>query len=295
MDERMVRNRIDRYMQSGDAVLGKKAEIEENNRIMETPRKINPFHAVRGAIARRRARGLEPELNEELKQLEGDRERDALDLLYRVSVIEDSNPLWYGGKRFANESDALIRLVEQSLRTDPDLRESIRSNTGDTSVYWSAFCRLEKEGKLPQKTFPPADWARRRSVDSYRRGQVQEIRGDVTLLRTLVVPQDIPDRLEFTEGDVITMGPGLSTTVTSPHWLGGSGVLLIIRGVTRGVPMVGKWGSIDINENEVFIPDRIRCKVTEAKHNETVEYTKKKSFWRIYSLQVIEAAKPSTE
>ena len=58
--------------------------------------------------------------------------------------------------------------------------------------------------------------------------------------------------MDFNEGDRVTMGPGLSTTVTTPHWLGAGGILLIIEGASKGVPMVGSRGGVR-NESEVFI------------------------------------------
>ena len=78
------------------------------------------------------------------------------------------------------------------------------------------------------------------------------------------------------------MGPGLSTTVTTPHWLGAGGILLIIEGASKGVPMVGSRGGVR-NESEVFIPDVLHCTVMEKTTDG--EYLGKK-FERIYRLGV---------
>lgn len=87
-----------------------------------------------------------------------------------------------------------------------------------------------------------------------------------------LVPQDNPQG----------MGPGLSTTVTTPHWLGGGGILLIIEGASHGVPLVGSRGDVS-NESEVFLPDLLHCTVLE----ETTDGTYLgKRFERIYRLGI---------
>lgn len=88
--------------------------------------------------------------------------------------------------------------------------------------------------------------------------------------------------MDFNVGDQVTMGPGLSTTVTTPHWLGGGGILLVIEGASQGVPMVGSRGDVP-NESEVFLPDLMHCTVLE----ETTDGTYLgKRFERIYRLGV---------
>lgn len=92
------------------------------------------------------------------------------------------------------------------------------------------------------------------------------------LLRTLATGSckghDTPETndylalMDFNVGDQVTMGPGLSTTVTTPHWLGGGGILLVIEGASHGVPMVGSRGDVP-NESEVFLPDLLHCTVLE--------------------------------
>ncbi len=89
--------------------------------------------------------------------------------------------------------------------------------------------------------------------------------------------------MDFNVGDQVTMGPGLSTTVTTPHWLGGGGILFIIEGASQGVPMVGSRGDVP-NESEVFLPDLLHCTVLE----ETTDGTYLgKRFERIYRLGVV--------
>lgn len=112
------------------------------------------------------------------------------------------------------------------------------------------------------------------------------------LLRTLAIGRygNKPDAavddylalMDFNEGDQVTMGPGLSTTVTTPHWLGAGGILLIIEGASKGVPMVGSRGDVS-NESEVFLPDVLHCTVMEKTTDS--EYLDKK-FERIYRLGV---------
>lgn len=145
---------------------------------------------------------------------------------------------------------------------------------------------------MPKGMLPPTPWGRDAAEEAYRQHQVRQLDQRLRLLRTLATgsckdhdtleTNDYLALMDFNVGDQVTMGPGLSTTVTTPHWLGGGGILLIIEGASQGVPMVGSRGDVP-NENEVFLPDLLHCTVLE----ETTDGTYLgKRFERIYRLGV---------
>lgn len=144
----------------------------------------------------------------------------------------------------------------------------------------------------PKGMLPPTPWGRKAAEEAYRQHQVRQLDQRLRLLRTLATGSyknhDTPETndylalMDFNVGDQVTMGPGLSTTVTTPHWLGGGGILLVIEGASHGVPMVGSRGDVP-NESEVFLPDLMHCTVLE----ETTDGTYLgKRFERIYRLGV---------
>lgn len=144
----------------------------------------------------------------------------------------------------------------------------------------------------PQGMLPSTPWGRKAAEEAYRQHQVRQLDQRLRLLRTLATGSckghDTPETndylalMDFNVGDQVTMGPGLSTTVTTPHWLGGGGILLVIEGASQGVPMVGSRGDVP-NESEVFLPDLMHCTVLE----ETTDGTYLgKRFERIYRLGV---------
>lgn len=145
---------------------------------------------------------------------------------------------------------------------------------------------------MPKGMLPPTPWGRKAAEEAYRQHQVRQLDQRLRLLRTLATgsckDHDTPETndylalMDFNVGDQVTMGPGLSTTVTTPHWLGGGGILLVIEGASHGVPMVGSRGDVP-NESEVFLPDLMHCTVLE----ETTDGTYLgKRFERIYRLGV---------
>lgn len=144
----------------------------------------------------------------------------------------------------------------------------------------------------PQGMLPPTPWGRKAAEEAYRQHQVRQLDPRLRLLRTLATgsckDHDTPETndylalMDFNVGDHVTMGPGLSTTVTTPHWLGGGGILLIIEGASHGVPLVGSRGDVS-NESEVFLPDLLHCTVLEEMTDGT--YLGKR-FERIYRLGV---------
>lgn len=188
-----------------------------------------------------------------------------------------------------NSLESMLDLIEQSLDTDPEYRESVSHQTGITDG--TSYMRLVPQDN-PEGMLPPTPWGRKAAEEAYRQDQVQQFDPQLKLLRTLATGSfkdyDTPETndylalMDFNEGDRVTMGPGLSTTVTTPHWLGAGGILLIIEGASKGVPMVGSRGGVR-NESEVFIPDVLHCTVMEKTTDG--EYLGKK-FERIYRLSV---------
>lgn len=188
-----------------------------------------------------------------------------------------------------NSLEFMLDLIEQSLDTSPEYRESIRRQAGITNG--TSYMRLVPQDN-PEGMLPPTPWGRKAAKEAYRQDQVQQLDPQVKLLRTLAIGRygNKPDAavddylalMDFNEGDQVTMGPGLSTTVTTPHWLGAGEILLIIEGASKGVPMVGSRGDVS-NESEVFLPDVLHCTVMEKTTDS--EYLDKK-FERIYRLGV---------
>lgn len=191
-----------------------------------------------------------------------------------------------------NSLESMLDLIEQSLDTDPEYRESVRSQDGMYGITnGTSYMRLVPQDN-PEGMLPPTPWGKKAAEEAYRQDQVQQLNPQVKLLRTLAIGRygNKPDAavddylalMDFNEGDQVTMGPGLSTTVTTPHWLGAGGILLIIEGASKGVPMVGSRGDVS-NESEVFLPDVLHCTVIEKTTDG--EYLDKK-FERIYRLGV---------
>ena len=188
-----------------------------------------------------------------------------------------------------NSLESMLDLIEQSLDTDPEYRESVRQQAGIT--VGTSYMRLVPQDN-PEGMLPPTPWGKKAAEEAYRQDQVQQLDPQVKLLRTLATGSfknhDTPETndylalMDFNKGDQVTMGPGLSTTVTTPHWLGAGGILLIIEGASKGVPMVGSRGDVS-NESEVFLPNVLHCTVMEKTTDG--EYLDKK-FERIYRLDV---------
>ena len=222
-----------------------------------------------------------------------DERRLALEDKYRLGslskdLFEDFN-IVADKATSTNSLESMLDLIEQSLDTDPEYRESISHQTGITDG--TSYMRLVPQDN-PEGMLPPTPWGRKAAEEAYRQNQVQQFDPQLKLLRTLATGSfkdyDTPETndylalMDFNEGDRVTMGPGLSTTVTTPHWLGAGGILLIIEGASKGVPMVGSRGGVR-NESEVFIPDVLHCTVMEKTTDG--EYLGKK-FERIYRLSV---------
>lgn len=129
-----------------------------------------------------------------------------------------------------NSLESMLDLIEQSLDTDPEYRESVSHQAGITNG--TSYMRLVPQDN-PEGMLPPTPWGRKAAEEAYRQDQVQQLDPQLKLLRTLATgsfkDHDTPETndylalMDFNVGDQVTMGPGLSTTVTTPHWLGGRG------------------------------------------------------------------------
>lgn len=184
---------------------------------------------------------------------------------YRPQAYRDA------AEHLANDPARLLTLLELSLDTDPGLLKAIqRPARFDPDTYWMGVIRHYP--RLDGTMLPPTQWGYECSIQAYRKNQVRTIPQGVRLLRTLQYGKTTNEKalLDFKVGQEIWIGPGLSTTATKPHGLG-QDVVWIIRGVERGVPLVGIWDDpqtglpqTEINEKEVFIPDQLKCRITST-------------------------------
>ncbi len=147
----------------------------------------------------------------------------------------------------ANSLELLLGLVDQSLSTDMKYRLAVRGQMGMCGAhdYMRNLYMRYPEG-VPVGVTPPTPWGEEKARKAYELGQVQTLDPSLALLRTLNMKaySDAEDEeyrgmMTFEEGQHVTLGPGLSTSATEPHWLGGNGILQIFDGVPNGVPMVG--------------------------------------------------------
>ena len=243
-----------------------------------------PEHAWSFRKIHRRTRLQTKVENERISVSDGKHQLDQLskDLFEDVNIIADK-------ATSTNSLELMLDLVEQSLDTNPEYRENIRSQHGETDG--TSYMRLVPENN-PKGMLPPTPWDGKAAKEAYRQHQVRPLDPRLKLLSTLATRSrkghDEPETndylalMDFNKGDKVTMGPGLSTTVTTPHWLGAGGILLIIEGASHGVPMVGSRGDVS-NESEVFIPDVLHCTVMEKTTDG--KYLGRK-FRRIYRLGV---------
>lgn len=96
--------------------------------------------------------------------------------------------------------------------------------------------------------------------------ETRELPERLVLLRTLALPDQetrqgtyARERMNLSIGDIIELPAGSSTSPLYPHWLGTGGVLLIIDGVDKGVPMAKEGGYVD----EVLITEPYTLRVTD--------------------------------
>ena len=276
-----IQSRIETIKDLSDRLAEQDRTIKDLEEEMRSETPEHPWSFMK----MRRHNRLHAEIEDERTSMSRDRydlNRLTERLFEDVNIIADK-------ATSTNSLELILDLVEQSLDTDPKYRESVRKQAGVTDGM--SYMRLVPQDN-PQGMLPPTPWGRKAAEEAYRQHQVRQLDPRLRLLRTLATgsckDHDTPETndylalMDFNEGDRVTMGPGLSTTVTTPHWLGAGGILLIIEGASKGVPMVGSRGGVR-NESEVFIPDVLHCTVMEKTTDG--EYLGKK-FERICRLSV---------
>lgn len=276
-----IRSRIETIKDLSDRLAEQDRTIKDLEEEMRSETPEHPWSFMK----MRRNNRLHAEIEDEQTSMSRDRydlNRLTERLFEDVNIIADK-------ATSTNSLELILDLVEQSLDTDPNYRENVRKQAGVTDGM--SYMRLVPQDN-PKGMLPPTPWGRDAAEEAYRQHQVRQINPRLRLLRTLATgsckdhdtleTNDYLALMDFNVGDQVTMGPGLSTTVTTPHWLGGGGILLIIEGASQGVPMVGSRGDVP-NESEVFLPDLLHCTVLE----ETTDGTYLgKRFERIYRLGV---------
>lgn len=176
-------------------------------------------------------------LHAEIEDEQTSMSRDRYDLNHLAERLFEDVNIIADKATSTNSLELILDLVEQSLDTDPKYRENVRKQAGVTDGM--SYMRLVPQDN-PKGMLPPTPWGRKAAEEAYRRHQVRQLDQRLRLLRTLATGSyknhDTPETndylalMDFNVGDQVTMGPGLSTTVTTPHWLGGGGILLVIEG-----------------------------------------------------------------
>lgn len=256
-----IRSRIETIKDLSDRLAEQDRTIKDLEEEMRSETPEHPWSFMK----MRRHNRLHAEIEDEQTSMSRDRydlNRLTERLFEDVNIIADK-------ATSTNSLELILDLVEQSLDTDPNYRENVRKQAGVTDGM--SYMRLVPQDN-PKGMLPPTPWGRDAAEEAYRQHQVRQIDPRLRLLRTLATgsckdhdtleTSDYLALMDFNVGDQVTMGPGLSTTVTTPHWLGGGGILFIIEGASQGVPMVGSRGDVP-NESEVFLPDLLHCTVLE--------------------------------
>lgn len=195
-----------------------------------------------------------------------------------------------------NDVPTLLELLKLSMNTDPVFIDFIQEQDSCTRESYWAHAK-QQYPRLDGSLLPPSQWGYECSKQAYEKNQVVALPRETRLLRTLQYGETISQRtlLDFKEGQEIWIGPGLSTTVTKPFKP--DDILWSIRGVKWGVPIVGTWDNLETgyrhnyrNENEVFIPDQLKCRViaTSLNPDDELKYRNDK----IFQLQVIDYRTP---
>lgn len=236
-----IRSRIETIKDLSDRLAEQDRTIKDLEEEMRSETPEHPWSFMK----MRRNNRLHAEIEDEQTSMSRDRydlNRLTERLFEDVNIIADK-------ATSTNSLELILDLVEQSLDTDPNYRENVRKQAGVTDGM--SYMRLVPQDN-PKGMLPPTPWGRDAAEEAYRQHQVRQIDPRLRLLRTLATgsckdhdtleTNDYLALMDFNVGDQVTMGPGLSTTVTTPHWLGGGGILLIIEGASQGVPMVGSRG-----------------------------------------------------
>ncbi|PAU67971.1 hypothetical protein B1400_1501 [Bifidobacterium italicum] len=234
-----------------------------------------PYRRLLHPCRPKRIAGLIREGDEALLRIRSDKERRMVRMLGEAGMIHDRHgrvSRWgYAEGYLPNSNECLVELLKMSLMMDEDFRNRWSDTPGMTPhVYWRRQLDRYSDGNVisGRRCFIPSEEGVIFSEEAYRLKQVQSVPDgvDLTVLRTLGIGDDAATRgqMDFEHGDLVEMGPGLSTSATYPSWLGGD-VLLEIEGVRRVVPMLGKWDGISREEGEVFVPDRLLCRVMDKR------------------------------
>lgn len=238
-----IQSRIETIKDLSDRLAEQDRTIKDLEEEMRSETPEHPWSFMK----MRRHNRLHAEIEDERTSMSRDRydlNRLTERLFEDVNIIADK-------ATSTNSLELILDLVEQSLDTDPKYRESVRKQAGVTDGM--SYMRLVPQDN-PQGMLPPTPWGRKAAEEAYRQHQVRQLDPRLRLLRTLATGSyknhDTPETndylalMDFNVGDQVTMGPGLSTTVTTPHWLGGGGILLVIEGASHGVPLVGSRGDV---------------------------------------------------
>lgn len=115
-----------------------------------------------------------------------DERRLALEDKYRLGslskdLFEDFN-IVADKATSTNSLESMLDLIEQSLDTDPEYRESVSHQTGITDG--TSYMRLVPQDN-PEGMLPPTPWGRKAAEEAYRQDQVQQFDPQLKLLRTL--------------------------------------------------------------------------------------------------------------
>lgn len=191
------------------------------------------------------------------------------------SKVKDKWPIGLQKNGIENVAEVILA----SSRTDRSLREKISQQPGESAeVYWTQKS-AEQSSNYFYLDAVKEEMKQNLAVCATSLKQVADLPKDFVLFRTLGLPFSNDRALAFAKsyfdslhsGDIFRVAAGSSTSCTSLSFLGYRGVLLIIHGVKRGVPLVGKFYHNQINENEIFLVDDIDCKITNILLNRQIE------------------------
>lgn len=214
-----IRSRIETIKDLSERLAEQDRTIKDLEEEMRSETPEHPWSFMK----MRRHNRLHTEIEDERTSMS----RDRYDLNHLAERLFEDVNIIADKATSTNSLELVLDLVEQSLDTDPEYRENVRKQAGVTDGM--SYMRLVPQDN-PKGMLPPTPWGRKAAEEAYRRHQVRQIDQRLRLLRTLATGSckghDTPETndylalMDFNVGDQVTMGPGLSTTVTTPHWLG---------------------------------------------------------------------------
>jgi hypothetical protein len=217
-----IRSRIETIKDLSDRLAEQDRTIKDLEEEMRSETPEHPWSFMK----MRRHNRLHTEIEDEQTSMS----RDRYDLNHLAERLFEDVNIIADKATSTNSLELILDLVEQSLDTDPKYRENVRKQAGVTDGM--SYMRLVPQDN-PKGMLPPTPWGRKAAEEAYRQHQVRQLDQRLRLLRTLATGSyknhDTPETndylalMDFNVGDQVTMGPGLSTTVTTPHWLGGRG------------------------------------------------------------------------